>query len=42
MLVNIIKKDIASITLEDLENLYNTYNVATVKVAENQLEFIQE
>lgn len=42
MLENIIKKDIASITLQDLENLYNTYNVATVKIADNQLAFIQE
>lgn len=42
MLENIIKKDIASITLEELYNLYNTSNVATVKVASNTLEFIQE
>lgn len=42
MIENIIKKDIASITLEDLDNLYNTYNVATIKVADNELIFTQE
>lgn len=42
MLKNIIKKDIASITLQDLENLYNTYNVATIKVADNELLFVNE
>lgn len=42
MIENIIKKDIASITLEDLDNLYNTYNVATIKVADNELVFTQE
>lgn len=42
MLENIIKKDIASITLEDLDNLYNTYNVATIKVADNKLLFVCE
>lgn len=42
MIENIIKKNIASITLEDLDNLYNTYNVATIKVADNELVFTQE
>lgn len=42
MLVNIIKKSIEDITLEELYQLYNNQNIATIKVNDNQLEFIQE
>lgn len=42
MLLEIIKKSIDNITLEEIEMLYNTYKVATIKVADNQLTFIQE
>lgn len=42
MLENIIKKSIEDITLEELYQLYNTNNIATVKVSENQIAFIQE
>lgn len=42
MIENIIKKDIEKITLEDAYNLYNIENIATVKVADNILELVQE
>lgn len=42
MLVNIIKKSIEDITLEELYQLYQLNNIATIKVNDNQLAFIQE
>lgn len=42
MLANIIKKSIEDITLAELYQLYDNQNIATIKVSDNQLEFIQE
>ncbi len=41
MLLDIIKKGIDNITLEDIEMLFNA-GIATVKVADNELLFINE
>lgn len=41
MLLDIIKKGIDNITLEDIEMLFNT-EITTVKVADNELLFINE
>lgn len=42
MLLDIIKKGIDNITINDLEMLFNTYNIATIKSSGNELVFIQE
>lgn len=42
MLLDIIKKGIDNITINDLEMLYNAYNIATIRVANNELVFVQE
>jgi len=41
-MLDIIKKSIEDITLNELYQLYLKHNIATIKVADNQLEFIQE
>ncbi len=41
MLLDIIKKGIDNITVEDIEMLYNT-GIATIKVADNELLFVNE
>lgn len=41
-MLEIIKKGIANVTIEELETLYNTENIATIKVSDNKLVFIQE
>lgn len=42
MLLNIIKKSIADITIEELYQLYNTQHIATTKASDNELVFTQE
>ena len=42
MFESIIKKSIKDITLADVEVLYNSFGIATIKVADNQLAFIKE
>ena len=41
MLLDIIKKSIEDITLNELEYLYSL-GIATIKVADNKLLFVQE
>lgn len=42
MLLEIIKKGIDKVTLDELTTLYNTKKIATIKVADNKLLFIYE
>lgn len=41
-LESIIKKSIKDITLADVENLYNSFGIATIRVADNELLFVNE
>lgn len=41
MLLDIIKKGIENITLQDIDNLFSN-GIATVKNSDNELVFIQE
>ena len=42
MLLDIIKKDIDKITLQDLYDLYNFSKVSVIKINDHTVEFIKE
>ena len=42
MLLDIIKKDINKITLQDLYGLYNFSKVSVIKINDHTVEFIKE